>query len=124
MDKPHEGEMLMALLRQHRRTQADLANALGIQPSAVTKYVKAQTLGDRAWLSVKEGLARLNIPSTSIRDEPVVMARERNPMFGRDLRPLVSEWSRDHLRSLRDILNASPEDRRSLVYWIDAKLER
>ena len=77
MTAHHEGKLLLAVLTKHGRTQQDLATALKIYSSAVTRYVQATTIQDRSWLRVREGLQRLGIDPAEIRPEPVVMSRER-----------------------------------------------
>ncbi len=115
----HEGEALVALLKAHGKTPADLWRAAGKTPSAETKWVQADEFGPGAWRTVRDALLGMGIPTDSIRPDAIVMARERT---ARDLTPLVAEWSKEQLRTLRDLLQASDLERTQLAFWIRGKL--
>src|SRR4051812_46287021 len=88
----HEGQRLVEVLAQHRRTQADLAEKLGYSPGAVNKYTKMPTFSPSAWASVKQGLEALDIKPSLVRVEQAPPRQRKLE----DLRPHLKGFTRQH----------------------------
>jgi transcriptional regulator with XRE-family HTH domain len=114
----HEGKKLLEALKKAGYSQSDLARAAGIDPAAMSRNIKEQTIGDRAWETVKRGLKSLQIDPQQIRDEPIKMFRERIENFA----PLVKEWPLEQVELLRRILESGEGSRQLLLTWIDGRL--
>jgi len=111
----HDGERIRKLLAATGNTPADLARAANVTRTAVDRYLKADNIGKNAWLTVRAGLTKLGIDPRKVK--PDDRAEEEI-----DLRPLVTDFSRDQLDRLRKILDADALSREKLIYFVDGLL--
>lgn len=122
----NEGQMLRALLDSHGLEDKVLAGP-GRDKTAVSKWMKRPKFNNRQWLNVRDAWQKAGLPMhelRAIKDDPIQMNRERatdldeTAIAGR-LRSEISNWKTDHLTTVRDILRASEESRKLLLFWLD-----
>lgn len=122
---PQEGDALGNLIfkKYGDGGQVTFARNAGIHPSTVTMWIQEPVFKRARWRSVKEAMEANGMDPKAIREDPVVMLREKAAQF-EELWPAVEGWSADHLRSLKRILEASPASRDHLLTWIKGRLSR
>ena len=126
-DDGHEGKLILRLIKEAGKTRADFARAIpprGIKDSGTRHYLDVPELGEEAWEKARVALRAMGIDPGKVREEPLVMARERvSPSAAtEDFRPSLAKWEKSQLAALRAILK-SPSSHHALIYWLDAKLE-
>lgn len=115
LDVNHDGERIRKLLAATGKTPADFARASGVTRTAVDRYLKAETIGKHAWLTVRVGLSKLGIDPRRVRPDD-------RPEEEIDLRPLVHGFDREQLECVKKILEADTLHREKLLYFIDGLL--
>lgn len=111
----HDGDRIRKLLSATGKTPADLARAANVTRTAVDRYLKAESIGKNAWLTVRVGLTKLGIDPRKVKPDDSAVEEV-------DLRPLVHGFNRDQLECVRKILEADNLSRDKLIYFIDGLL--
>ena len=120
--KGHEGQKIRALLKQADLKPADLARACEVTQTSVSRYLKPEKLGAKAWETASRGLLVLGLDPRQIR--PTALVGMRAMEGPEDLRPLIHGFSRKHLEALKLILEASPDAQFILKVVVLDRLER
>jgi transcriptional regulator with XRE-family HTH domain len=109
-----EGTKLRRALLAVGKTPADMARACGVTRTAVDRYLKAETIGDVAWRTVRLALIKLGIDPKKVRPTDVDVEEQEQ-----DLQPLVHDFTLSQLERLKKILKADEGPQKLLFSYIE-----
>jgi transcriptional regulator with XRE-family HTH domain len=116
----HEGERLRKALGRAGKNSADLANACEVSRQAVSKWLKAESLGPNMWQTIRPGLEKFGIEPTTVKED--------DPQSGREV-DLVADLRRanlphSQLALVLRLLEAPPDVQKPVIWWLRGALEK
>ena|SRR5574337_49825 len=113
-----DGERLRQLLKDHRKSVEELADALGKSKQMVYKYQVLDRFSPTVSTMIVEGLEKLGVPAVGLWSRPNLIT---DPA---ELRALLEGMPADTLRNVKKMLDADPVTKVALHALIDDRLER